>query len=106
MDQSEQAFLRSVFLMDAWDMVGGLEGALASLSRAERPTVDDDHPLVMLTHKLHGAAAVQGLTQVSGLAAALEDRVTQAVRDPAHDVGEELNRLTELLDAIKRGLDE
>src|SRR5262245_45782646 len=83
MDQSEQAFLRSVFLMDAWDMVGGLEGALAALSRGERAADDDEHPLLMLTHKLRGAAALQGLTQVSGLAAALQDGAAQAVHDPA-----------------------
>jgi len=103
MDQSEQAFLRSVFLMEAWDAVGAMEGALGALSQAERPTIGDDHPLVMLSHKLQGAAAVQGLTDVAGLAAALEERVTKVVgvRTPAlaPDVGD-------IVEAIKRSLDD
>jgi chemosensory pili system protein ChpA (sensor histidine kinase/response regulator) len=103
MDQSEQAFLRSVFLMEAWDAVGAMEGALGALSRAERPTIGADHPLVMLAHKLHGAAAVHGLTDVAELAAALEERVTLVVGDraPALDP-----RLGDIVDAIKRGLDD
>jgi chemosensory pili system protein ChpA (sensor histidine kinase/response regulator) len=103
MDQSEQAFLRSVFLMEAWDAVGAMEGALGALSRAERPTIGADHPLLMLAHKLHGSAAVHGLTDVAGLAATLEERVTRVVGDrtPALDP-----QLGDIVDAIKRGLDD
>ena len=63
-EPAEQEFLRSIFLMEAWDTVAALDRAAATLGRAGG--VDE---LFVVTHRLKGAASLHGFSKIAALAA-------------------------------------
>jgi chemosensory pili system protein ChpA (sensor histidine kinase/response regulator) len=67
-EPAEQEFLRSIFLMEAWDTVAALDAAAATLAR---PGGVD--ALFVVTHRLKGAASLHGFPKIAELAAELED---------------------------------
>ena len=91
-EPAEQEFLRSIFLMEAWDTVAALEGAAATLAR---PGGVDE--LFVVTHRLKGAASLHGFPNISALAAEVEQVL--AAHPP------DLHRLTTLVGPLKRALD-
>jgi chemosensory pili system protein ChpA (sensor histidine kinase/response regulator) len=91
-EPAEQEFLRSIFLMEAWDTVAALEGAPATLER-----VGGTDELFVVTHRLKGAASLHGFPAISALAAEVED----ALRGDQPD----LQRLDSLVGHLKRALD-
>jgi chemosensory pili system protein ChpA (sensor histidine kinase/response regulator) len=91
-EPTEREFLRSIFLMEAWDTVAALDEAPAALARAGG--VDD---LFIVTHRLKGAASLHGFPAVAALAAELEEML--AARPP------DTRRLGALVDHLKRALD-
>src|SRR5215467_8109381 len=68
----DQAFLRSIFLMEASD-------ALVVVAGGEPPWDD----LFLVAHRLRGAAAMQGFTSVATLAERLEQTLRPLRRAPA-----------------------
>ncbi|HEY3098573.1 MAG TPA: Hpt domain-containing protein, partial [Methylomirabilota bacterium] len=62
-EPADQEFLRSIFLMEAWDTVAALEGAAATLAR---PGGQD--ALFVVTHRLKGAASLHGFPKIAELA--------------------------------------
>ncbi|MGH7392609.1 MAG: Hpt domain-containing protein, partial [Candidatus Rokuibacteriota bacterium] len=94
----DREFLLSVFLMEAWDTVATLEERLAAPDGAM-----DELPVV--THRLRGAAALNGFPKVSALAALMESIVERLDADP--DAGLEGARavLDDLLNCLKTSLD-
>src|SRR5512132_357919 len=100
-DQADQEFLRSIFLMEAWDTLVALEEAVSAL---ESGAAEDAEPLFVVTHRLRGAASLHGFPGVAELAGALERsvaRVTGATAEPRAG----LPRLQALLATLKRALD-
>jgi chemosensory pili system protein ChpA (sensor histidine kinase/response regulator) len=100
-DPADQEFLRSIFLMEAWDTLVALEEAVGAL---ESGAAEDAEPLFVVTHRLRGAASLHGFPGVAELAAALERsvaRVTGAAAEPRAG----LPRLHALLATLKRALD-
>jgi chemosensory pili system protein ChpA (sensor histidine kinase/response regulator) len=91
-EPAEQEFLRTIFLMEAWDTVAALERAATTL--AAPGGVDD---LFVVTHRLKGAASLHGFPDIAKLAAEVEAAV--AVHPPDTRV------LTTLLGPLKRALD-
>ena len=91
-EPAEQEFLRSIFLMEAWDTVAALEGAAAT--RARPGGMDE---LFVVTHRLKGAASLHGFPNISALAAEVEQVL--AAHPP------DLHRLTTLVGPLKRALD-
>ncbi|HET7339941.1 MAG TPA: Hpt domain-containing protein, partial [Methylomirabilota bacterium] len=70
----DQEFLRSIFLMEAWDSVVVIEDGMARIaSGAAEPSWDD---IFVVAHRLKGAASLHGFTGV----AALADTVEKALR--------------------------
>ncbi len=100
-DQADQEFLRSIFLMEAWDTLVALEEAVSAL---ESGAAEDAEPLFVVTHRLRGAASLHGFPGVAELAGALERSVacvTGATAEPRAG----LPRLQALLATLKRALD-
>ena len=101
-EPADLQFLRSIFLMEAWDTLAAIEEGVIRLAAGAEPAWDE---LFLLTHRLKGAAALHGFQHVAGLAVAVEQalqplpRETPAARRPASD------ELTALLTALKSVLD-
>lgn len=95
-------FLRSVFLMEAWDTLAALEQDLPAFAEGAPEVVER---VLIGGHRLRGAAALHGFPGVSSLAAAIE-----AIADRAAAEAPERPRaaaaLDELIGALKRALDE
>jgi chemosensory pili system protein ChpA (sensor histidine kinase/response regulator) len=67
-EPAEQEFLRSIFLMEAWDTVAALDAAAATLAR---PGGVDQ--LFVVTHRLKGAASLHGFPTIAELGAEVEE---------------------------------
>jgi len=91
-EPADQEFLRSIFLMEAWDTVAALEGAAATLAR---PGGQD--ALFVVTHRLKGAASLHGFPKIAELAAELEEELAGQPLDT--------RALTTLVGHLKRALD-
>ena len=67
-EQPDREFLLSIFLMEAWDTVSILEEGAPGL-----PAGGDVEPLLVVAHRLRGAAALHGFPELAAEAAAIED---------------------------------
>src|SRR5438093_1423081 len=72
-EPAEQEFLRSIFLMEAWDTVAALDCAAATLARPEGVDEADGARLFRAVHTLKGAAYVVGCVRVGEVAHRMED---------------------------------
>ena len=97
-EPAEQEFLRSIFLMEAWDTVASLEAAPATLARAGGR---DD--LFVVTHRLKGAASLHGFPEIAKLAAECEEALAAHAPD-ARKLGSLVGHLKRALDAAARGV--
>ena len=103
----DQDFLRSIFLMEAWDSLGALDDGVGRLVAGGEPAWDE---VFLVAHRLRGAAALQGFTSVASQAESLEQAL-HAVRGAPADgrastIAATLSLLTSLkstLEAIERG---
>jgi chemosensory pili system protein ChpA (sensor histidine kinase/response regulator) len=91
-EPAEQEFLRTIFLMEAWDTVAALDRAATTL--AHPGGVDD---LFVVTHRLKGAASLHGFPNIAELAAEVE--AVLAGHPP------DMHVLATLLGGLKRALD-
>jgi len=91
-EPAEQEFLRTIFLMEAWDTVAALERAATTLAH---PGGGDD--LFVVTHRLKGAASLHGFPHIAELAAEVEGMLA------AHPPDTQM--LATLLGPLKRALD-
>lgn len=66
-EHPDREFLLSIFLMEAWDTVSTLEEGAGSLREG-----GDVEPLLVVTHRLRGAAALHGFPELAAEAAELE----------------------------------
>jgi chemosensory pili system protein ChpA (sensor histidine kinase/response regulator) len=90
-EPADQEFLRSVFLMEAWETVAALEDGAGAATRGELGE------LYVVTHRLKGAAALHGFGAVAALALELEGVLDARPFD--------VERLSALLAELKRALD-
>jgi len=97
---ADRQFLLSVFLMEAWDTLGEIEEHAAKLEAEGRI-----EPLLVLTHRLKGAAGLNGFPGVSALASAMEKIVEGAAVAPASDRAQAAATLEGLLADLKTTLD-
>jgi chemosensory pili system protein ChpA (sensor histidine kinase/response regulator) len=104
-EQPDREFLLSIFLMEAWDTVSILEDGAPGLS-----TGGDVEPLLLVAHRLHGAAALHGFPRLAEEAAAIEtmlERAAAAGDDERAAIGAALGdaviRLREGLDGVGGG---
>jgi chemotaxis protein histidine kinase CheA len=101
-ESADQEFLRSIFLMEAWDSLAVIEDGVTRIAASAEPAWDE---LFLVTHRLKGAAALHGFGRVATLVDAMErtlqplPSLTPATRRAAAD------ELTALLGALKSILD-
>jgi chemosensory pili system protein ChpA (sensor histidine kinase/response regulator) len=93
-EQPERELLLSIFLMEAWDTVSILEDGAPGL-----PAGGDVEPLLVVAHRLRGAAALHGFPRLADEAAAIEDMLE---RVPAAGVDERVAIAVALGAAVTR----
>jgi chemosensory pili system protein ChpA (sensor histidine kinase/response regulator) len=106
-DAADQDFLKSIFLMEAWDTLASLEDGVARLAAGTEPAWDD---LFVVTHRLKGAASLHGFPRVAALADAMEQALRPLPVAPvtarvAAAVGLEstMTTLKSALESVERG---
>lgn len=77
-DQQDREFMMSVFLMEAWDTLASIEEGLSRLLDPAGATDGGLAPIMLVTHRLKGSAALFGFPGVSGLASVMERMLEQA----------------------------
>ena len=89
MGGGDREFLLSVFLMEGWDTLASIEDGLARLtapaqdSTGATSTATVVEQLRVVTHRLKGAAALNGFPMLASLAAAMEEAVNRATAPEA-----------------------
>src|SRR5262245_20978122 len=108
-DSADQDFLKSIFLMEAWDTITSLEEGVTRLAGGTEPAWDD---LFVVTHRLKGAASLHGFPRVSSLAEAMEHSLRPLVAAPAPtraraaiDLEATMNAMKSALESIERNLE-
>jgi chemosensory pili system protein ChpA (sensor histidine kinase/response regulator) len=108
-DSADQDFLKSIFLMEAWDTVTSLEEGVTRLAGGAEPAWDE---LFVVTHRLRGAASLHGFPRVAALAEAMEQALRPLVPAPAPtraraaiDLEATMNALKSALESIERNLE-
>ncbi|HEY2995240.1 MAG TPA: hybrid sensor histidine kinase/response regulator [Methylomirabilota bacterium] len=98
----DQEFLRSIFLMEAWDTLVAIEDGMARLTSGGEPAWDD---IFVITHRLRGASALQGFPNVTTLAESIEQGLRQLRGTPSAVRGHVAPRVRELLASLKATLE-
>jgi chemosensory pili system protein ChpA (sensor histidine kinase/response regulator) len=104
MPDKDREFLLSVFLMEAWDTLATLEDGLGRLRAPEVSTATVE-PLLVVSHRLKGAAALNGFPELAGVTETLERTLEQAPALRAEARGATADVFAELLRLLKRMLD-
>jgi chemosensory pili system protein ChpA (sensor histidine kinase/response regulator) len=101
-DPGDQEFLRSIFLMEAWDTLAALEAGIDRLAGGGEPPWDD---LFVVTHRLKGAASLHGFPRVAALADAVERALAVLPGAGAAAGMAAAGELGALLESLKSALD-
>lgn len=102
LEDQESEFILSIFLMEAWDTVASVEEGARRLGGGEPPSSGLIDPLVVVTHRLKGAAALHGYPVVSAVALVMEDLLEQLPTLPAPERGRKVEVLGDVVVAIRR----
>jgi len=96
-DDQDSEFILGIFLMEAWDTVAAVEEGVRHLAAGEPVSSGVVDPLVVVAHRLKGAAALHGYPVVSAVALVLEEMIEDL---PAAPDGERPRRLEVLADVV------
>lgn len=77
-DQQDREFMLSIFLMEAWDALATIEEGSGGLLEPGDLSPGWADPLLIVTHRLKGSAALYSFPGVSELASKMEQLVEQA----------------------------
>ena len=101
-EPTDQEFLRSIFLIEAWDTLAAIEDGIGRLAAGTEPAWDE---LFVVTHRLKGAASLQGFRQVTALADEVERGLQPLKAAAASERRAAAAELTARLGALKSVLD-
>src|SRR5215470_6159215 len=90
--------------MEAWDTLAAVEEGLTTLQRSPDATVAIEQ-LAVVTHRLRGAAALNGFPQLAALAAAMEEAVERVAATSGSMEPHSLTTLNDMLFGLKTSLD-
>ena len=97
LEDQDSEFILSIFLMEAWDTVASVEDGMRRLEAGEPPSSGMIDPLVVVAHRLKGAAALHGYPVVSAVALVMENVLEQL---PGLAVSERADRVAVLGDVV------
>src|SRR3984893_9128670 len=105
LEDQDSDFILSIFLMEAWDTVATVEEGARRLGGGKPPSSGMIDPLVVVTHRLKGAAALHGYPVVSAVALVMENLLEQLPALPAPERGRKVEVLGNVVVAVKRMLE-
>ena len=101
-EPADQEFLRSIFLMEAWDTLAAIEDGVTRMAAGAEPAWDQ---LFLVTHRIKGAAALHGFGRVAGLADAVEQALQPLPKASPTTRRAAADELSALLGVLKSVLD-
>ena len=101
LEDQDSDFILSIFLMEAWDTVASVEEGVRRMADGRLPSPEMVEPLVVVAHRLKGAAALHGYPVVSAVARAMEDLLEQLPGQPAAERARVFGVLAEVVRAVK-----
>jgi len=105
LEDQESEFILSIFLMEAWDTVASVEESARRLGGVEPLSSGTIEPLVVVAHRLKGAAALHGYPVVSAVALVMENLLEQLPTLPAPERGRKVEVLGDVVVTIRRMLE-
>ena len=105
LEDQESEFILSIFLMEAWDTVASVEEGARRLGGGEPLSSGTIEPLVVVAHRLKGAAALHGYPVVSAVALVMENLLEQLPTLPAPERGRKIEVLGDVVVTIRRMLE-
>ncbi len=103
-EPADQEFLRSIFLMEAWDTLGALEQGVGPLC-LEPVSTEAGEGLFVVTHRLKGAASLHGFPGVAALADDVGRILESLPGAAAPERQEAVTRIGALVTRLKTALD-
>ena len=104
-DDQDSEFILSIFLMEAWDTVAAVEEGVRRLAAGEPLSSGVLDPLVVVAHRLKGAAGLHGYPVVSAVALVLEEMIEELPAAPDRERSRRLEVLAEVVATVKRMLE-
>lgn len=101
-EPGDQDFLRSIFLVEAWDTLAAIEDGIGRLAAGAEPSWDE---LFVVTHRLKGAASLHGFPAVAALAGAMEQTLAPLPGASRTTCEAAAAELATLLESLKSALD-
>ena len=105
LEDQDSEFILSIFLMEAWDTVASVEDGMRRLEAGEPPSSGMIDPLVVVAHRLKGAAALHGYPVVSAVALVMENVLEQLPGLAASERADRVAVLGDVVATVKRMLE-
>jgi chemosensory pili system protein ChpA (sensor histidine kinase/response regulator) len=105
LDDQESELILSIFLMEAWDTVASVEEGVRRLAGGDPPSAAIVDPLVVVAHRLKGAAALHGYPVVSAVALVMESLLEKLPGQSPPEQGRTIEALEAVVATVRRVLD-
>ena len=105
LEDQDSEFILSIFLMEAWDTVASVEDGMRRFEKGEPPSSGMVDPLVVVAHRLKGAAALHGYPVISAVALVMENLLEQFPGLPASQRADRIAALGDVVATVKRMLE-
>src|SRR6266536_455463 len=105
LEDQESEFILGIFLMEAWDTVASVEDGVRRLAGGDPPSSEIVDPLVVVAHRLKGAAALHGYPVVSAVALVMENLLETLPGQPSREWGRTIELLGDVLVTVRRVLE-
>ena len=105
LEDQDNEFILGIFLMEAWETVAAVEEGVRRLAGGEAPSPELVTPLVVVSHRLKGAAGLHGYPAVSAVALVMEEVLEALPATTAGGRSRSTQALGDMVGVVKRMLD-
>jgi chemosensory pili system protein ChpA (sensor histidine kinase/response regulator) len=105
LEDQDNEFILGIFLMEAWETVAAVEEGVRRLAAGEAPSPELVTPLVVVSHRLKGAAGLHGYPAVSGVALVMEEVLEALPATTGGGRSRSTQALGDMVGVVKRMLD-
>src|SRR5712692_2563412 len=105
LEDQDNEFILGIFLMEAWETVAAVEEGVRRLAAGEAPFPELVTPLVVVSHRLKGAAGLHGYPAVAAVALVMEEVLEALPATTAGGRSRPSQTLGDMVGVVKRMLD-
>src|SRR5882672_750936 len=105
LEEQDNEFILGIFLMEAWETVAAVEEGVRRLAAGEPPSPELVTPLVVVSHRLKGAAGLHGYPAVSAVALVMEEVLEALPATTDDERSRPIQALGDMVGVVKRMLD-